>query len=303
MSETNNGTGRSLECKVSYAEYKDMFKDVIDLSRDDNGVLTLRMHNNGGPAVWTHPLHKGLGQILKFIGADRDNNVLIITGTGDDWIGPIDPEYQKFMIKSAATDITSYMQTTYDDWFTDGTQLLCNLLNDVRIPTIGVVNGPTQSGHCEIAQACDLTICSEDAVFYEDHYRLGLAPGDGQYLALEHLIGTKRANYAAYTAQRIDAQKALEWGMVNEIVPKAKIMDRAYELASIIMKNDFYTRRLTHEIMVLPWKKKVEETFTTQFALQAWAGCLNSERVAGQLSAMMKMLEAAESKKDQGESV
>ncbi len=290
MDNNEKAAQRSLETQVPFETYKEMFKDVIDLSRDENGVLTLRMHYKGGPAVWCHPLHKGLGAVLKFIGADRDNNVLIITGTGDDWLGQIDPEYQKFMIQNSATDFSSYCKTTYDDWFTDGTQLLQNLLYDISIPTIGVVNGPTQSGHCEIAMACDLTICSDDALFYEDHYRLGLAPGDGQYLALEYLIGTKRANFAAYTAQRIDAQKALDWGIVNEIVPKDQLMNRAKELADIIMKNDFYTRRLTHEIMVRPWKKKVQEEFTAQFAMQAWAGCINAESAAAMIKNYVEML-------------
>ena len=55
------------------------------------GVLLLRMHTGGGPAVMSLGLHRALGEVLQEAGADPDNEVLILTGTGDAWIGGLDP--------------------------------------------------------------------------------------------------------------------------------------------------------------------------------------------------------------------
>ena len=91
----------------------------------------------------------------------------------------------------------------------------------------------------------DITLCTPDFILQDDHFGMhsGMVPGDGQMMALQVLLGLKRGNYLAYTLKGIDAQTCLELGAVNEIVERDKILDRAWELARMIMKTNRSTRR------------------------------------------------------------
>jgi enoyl-CoA hydratase/carnithine racemase len=100
-----------------------------------------------------------------------------------------------------------------------------SMVNDLEIPTIGVINGP--GFHTEMLLMCDITICSEDAIIYDLHYDIGSVPGDGIHSCFQELLGVKRAAYALLTGQTIDGKTALEYGMVNEIHPRERLIERA----------------------------------------------------------------------------
>ncbi len=111
---------------------------------------------------------------------------------------------------------------------------------------------------------CDITICSEDAVIYDLHYDIGSVPGDGVHSCFQELLGVKRAAYAvkraAYallTGEAIDAQTALRYGMVNEVVPRGELIKRAYQIADHIMTQPRTVRRLTTQIVRRPWRQRI----------------------------------------------
>ncbi|WP_455771841.1 enoyl-CoA hydratase-related protein [Streptomyces niveus] len=68
----------------------------------------------------------------------------------------------------------------------------------------------------------------------DPHFWLGSPPGDGQYMALQALMGPKRAAYYIYAAKSIPADKALEWGIVSDVLPREQLLGRAWELARFI---------------------------------------------------------------------
>jgi enoyl-CoA hydratase/carnithine racemase len=78
-------------------------------------------------------------------------------------------------------------------------------------------------------------------------------------MALQKVLGIKRGNYMSYTLQGIDAETCLKLGAVNEIVERDQILERAWELACLIMKTNRSTRRLTHHVAVRPWRELVEQ--------------------------------------------
>jgi enoyl-CoA hydratase/carnithine racemase len=118
---------------------------------------------------------------------------------------------------------------------------------------------------------CDLTICSDDAVIYDLHYDIGSVPGDGIHSCFQELLGVKRAAYALLTGEAINAKTALEYGMVNEIVPGDKILDRAWKLADHIMTQPRTTRRLTTQIVRRPWRKRITDDLDGGFGIQMFA--------------------------------
>jgi enoyl-CoA hydratase/carnithine racemase len=168
---------------------------------------------------------------------------MIYTGTGDEFQFQVDPEG----FKLEQEDLSYW---AYEYSYKDGRINAAALVNDLEIPTIGVING--HAFHSELAIMCDITIMADDAVLCDPHYDTGSVPGDGIHSCFQEVLGTKRAAYALLTGQAIDARKALEYGMVNEIWPRDKLLERAYKIADHIMTQPRTTRRLTTQIVRRP---------------------------------------------------
>jgi enoyl-CoA hydratase/carnithine racemase len=118
---------------------------------------------------------------------------------------------------------------------------------------------------------CDITLCSDTTKFFEGHLEVGLVPGDGQFLVFQKLLGLKRANWYMYTAESFDANQALEWGVVNEVVPKEKLIDRAWEMAEKMMKLDRVTRRVTAAVARRYWKRIFTDDFSHHVTSEMYA--------------------------------
>lgn len=245
----NPGLGEGYVRRPALEDYAHKYREHFALERHD-GILTARMHANDGPAVFSHALHNAWSQLWQEAGNDPANEVLIITGTGSAWIAGIDPSVVQSPLHTLTAD-QAYGQ------FYDAHKLIENLVFAIDTPTIAAVNGP--GFHTEFALLCDITLCTPGTVFSDPHFAVGQAPGDGQGLALQGLLGVKRAAYAMYTGQQISAQTALEWGLVNEVVPDDRLMPRAHEIAAMMMKAPRSTRRLTHAIAQRPWKRLLVE--------------------------------------------
>jgi enoyl-CoA hydratase/carnithine racemase len=106
-----------------------------------------------------------------------------------------------------------------------------NLL-DIEAPIIAAVNGPAYR-HTELPLLSDIVLCSEDSSFEDSaHFAVGdLVPGDGVNIMYTLLLGLNRARYLMLTGQQLSADKALEWGLVAEVLPRDRLMPRALELA------------------------------------------------------------------------
>jgi len=244
---------------VPLAEYRERFAEHFVMERAD-GVLEVRFHTEGREALWSLELHRALSQVFQAIGQDPDNEVMIITGTGDSWLTKRD-------VESMAQVITP----NYDVWYADGTKLIENLLWCVDIPTIAAINGP--GFHTEFGLLCDLTVASDDARFFEPHFALGVVPGDGQFLVYQQLLGLKRANHTMYLrTDGLSAAEALDWGLVGETVPRDQVLPRAREIAGKIMEQPRVIRRLTSQVAKRPWRSAVQADFGMHLAHELFAG-------------------------------
>jgi len=256
-----------------FEEYKERFKEHFKLERRADGVLLAQGHTMGGPIQLSVENHRALGQLLKTIGSDPENELLIITGTGDEFMMRIDPE-------GFALEKEDLQHWAYEYAFKDGRRNVSALINDLEIPTIGVFNG--SGGHAEICLMCDITICADDAIVFDPHFFMGSVPGDGVHSCFLELLGVKRGAYALYTGQRIDAKLALEYGMVNEVLPRDQLLPRAWALADHIMAQPRATRRLTSQIVRRPWKQRINDDLDGGFGIQMFAHLANNEAIHNQ---------------------
>jgi enoyl-CoA hydratase/carnithine racemase len=136
--------------------------------------------------------------------------------------------------------------------------MLMNLMN-IEVPVIGAVNGPAWR-HSELPLLADIVIASEDAAFQDGaHFQGGLVPGDGVHVVYPMLLGTNRARYFLLTGQVIDARDALRLGLVAEVLPKDKVLPRAWELARDIAAKPEVLVRHTRAVLAEPIKRQLQE--------------------------------------------
>jgi enoyl-CoA hydratase len=149
------------------------------------------------------------------------------------------------------------------------------LLPAHETPMIAAVNGPAVTGGLELALSCDFLIASERARFADTHARVGAMPGGGLTIRLPELIGIDRALQMSYTGDFIDAGRAFEWGLVNEVVPHERLVDRAKEIAramaTIPPENIREIRRMYALIAAAPGGRDGEEAWRLERRLsRAW---------------------------------
>ena len=105
---------------------------------------------------------------------------------------------------------------------------------ELSTPIIGAINGPTFTGGLEMALACDFLIASERAVFADTHARVGILPGGGMTARLPQVVGSAMARRLSMTGEVVTAERAERIGLVTEVVPHERLLDRALELAQQI---------------------------------------------------------------------
>lgn len=231
----------------------------------DNGILTVSLHTDGGPMRWSLEVQSELVRLFTDIGQDRSNRLIVLTGTGGEFSGPrTDPEVTVF-----AEDGRALHAEDLDHVWWNAKRLVTRLL-DIDVPMIAAVNGPAKR-HSELALLCDIVIASEDASFEDTaHFHLGgHVPGDGINVILTMLLGINRARYFMLTGQIIPAREALALGLVNEVVPRDQVLERACELAKQIALKSDLVLRYTRIVMVDPLRKILEEKM--QYFLSAEA--------------------------------
>jgi enoyl-CoA hydratase/carnithine racemase len=207
-------------------------------------MVELRVHTDGDSLLWAPAPHDELGLAFRAIAQDTTVSVVILTGTGQNFSGP----------RASETKI-SFHAMAPRDWeplHRNGMELMDSLLS-IQALVIGAVNGPAYR-HCELPLLSDIVLCSDDAEFQDSaHFPDALTPGDGINVITPLVLGLTRARYFHLTGQVLSAQQALDWGLVNEVVPKDAVMTRARELAAQLMEQDpmiiRHTRLLfTHEL-------------------------------------------------------
>jgi enoyl-CoA hydratase/carnithine racemase len=246
---------------ATFDQYKDKYKDLFLLERTESGVLTARFHTDGDAAFWDYPLHRGIHQLCHEVGQDAETEVFILGGAGDVFLrlGETSieetPENMKWML--------------YEHNYYDGCNMVEAIVNDVEQPSIGVING--NAVHSEIALLCDITLMDEDAYIMDPHFGVaGGLPGDGIQIALRVLMGIKRSNYAMMFPEKITAQRALECGLVNEIMPRAKLYDRARELGEQLAAKPRLNRRMLTQTLRLPLKEQIAKELRPTFGSELW---------------------------------
>jgi len=134
-------------------------------------------------------------------------------------------------------------------------------------PVLAAVGGYALGGGCELALACHLRLAGENAQFGLPEVGLGIMPGYGGTVRLARLIGLGRAVELTLTGERIDAQKALEMGLVSAVVPREELLDRAKGLLRKVTRNGPAAVRLALESIYRAMDASLSEAMANESSL------------------------------------
>lgn len=159
--------------------------------------------------------------------AHGDIRAVILTGEGDRAFSA-GADIQGF-----APSVRAGQETALREFVRRG-QAMTARIETYPKPVIVAVNGLAYGGGCEITEAAPLALACEEATFSKAEIRLGFAPPFGGSQRLPRLIGRKRALRMLLTADPITARQALDFGLINDVVPKGKLLDEAFALSGKI---------------------------------------------------------------------
>jgi len=245
----------------TFDEYATKYQ-CIRMRRED-GILEMRFHTDGGPFQWGLLPHRELESAFLEVSRDRENQVVILTGTGEEFCGPAVPP-------GGHPNRNSMTPAIYDPIYWEGKHLLMNLLN-IEAPVISAINGPAVR-HAEIPLLSDIVLAADDA-FLQDtaHFQGGMVPGDGMHFVMPLLMGFTRGRYFLLTAQRIGAQEALGLGLYNEVLPRADVLPRAWTLARTLLQQTQFVRRYTRVVLTEELKQRLQPLLGYGLALEGLA--------------------------------
>lgn len=236
--------------------------DGIVFGRED-GILEMRLHTRGGPARWSYwgGLHRQLGSAFHDVAQDRDNRVVILTGTGDSFCASYDSEGERPPPMDAIA---------WDSIFAEGRAMLRNLLA-IEVPVIAAVNGPAFI-HAELAALSDIVLAADHAVFADKaHATAGVVPGDGVHTIWPMLLGLNRGRYFLMTGQEIGAEEALRLGVVGEVLPHDRLLERAWEHARAIASRPQQAMRYTRLALTQRLRATIEQELGYGLMLEGMA--------------------------------
>jgi enoyl-CoA hydratase/carnithine racemase len=218
----------------------------LKLARDAQGVLVAEFHSNGKPLTFTAQDHTDFVDAFYRIAQDRANKIVVLTGTGGEFIPGID-----FASFGNVADPEIWSQV-HDE----GVQILENLAN-IRVPVIAAIEGRAYV-HSEYALLANVIVAGEGATFNDlPHFAGGIVPGDGIFTTWSYRAGAGRAEAFLLNPQPLAARTAHEWGVVAEVVPNGQALARGRELASLYLKAPEVARRNTRVHFIQPLKERI----------------------------------------------
>lgn len=150
----------------------------------------------------------------------------------------------------------------------------------LEVPIIAAVNGPAIGAGCDLACMCDIRIAGGSASFAESFVKLALIPGDGGAWLLPRVVGFSKACEMAFTGDRLNAQEALDCGLVSQLVPDAELMDAARALAGRIAVNPPHALRMTKRLLMQGRDSRLSEHLEMAASFQALAHTTSDQREA-----------------------
>lgn len=189
----------------------------------ENGIFTITINRPDKLNALNSTVMEELSTAVDEVYNNNEIKAVIITGAGP----------KSFV---AGADISEFIGLSVEQGKAlakKGQEIFFKIENAAK-PIVACVNGFALGGGCELAMACHFRIGAANAKFGQPEVNLGLIPGYGGTQRLTQLIGKGRAIELMISGNIIDAQTALQYGLVNHVVPQEELLDKAISILSVI---------------------------------------------------------------------
>lgn len=193
------------------------------LTATENGILTITINRPDKLNALNKKTVAEIGLAIKNGEADKNVKAILLTGAG-----------QKSFV--AGADITEFIGLTVEEGkqLAQAGQDVFRSIETCSKPVLAAVNGFALGGGCELSMACHLRVASENAKFGQPEVNLGLIAGYGGTQRLIQYIGKTKAMELHMTGDMINAEQALQFGLVNYVVPQDQLIPKCLELLNKI---------------------------------------------------------------------
>jgi trans-feruloyl-CoA hydratase/vanillin synthase len=178
-------------------------------------------------------LNRRMMEVLDELEYREDVGVLVLTGEGDSWSAGMDlKEYFRETEEQGLGAVRQAQRESYGWW---------RRLRWYQKTTIAMVNGWCFGGGYGPLYACDLAICADEAKFGLSEINWGILPGGGATKVVVDLMSMRDAMYYSLTGEMMDGQTAAKYRLVNESVPRERLLARVTELANTLLEKNWVT--------------------------------------------------------------
>ena len=197
------------------------------LSDFSNGITTITINRPTKLNALNTATILELHTAFKAAEADLETHVIVLTGSGE----------KAFVAGADISEFAHFEEHEGRALSKNGQDLLFDVVENLSTPVIAAINGFALGGGLELAMSAHFRLASTNARMGLPEVSLGLIPGYGGTQRLAQLIGKGRAMELIMTATMIDAEKALDYGLVNHVVSLEELLPRCYALAEKIKSN------------------------------------------------------------------
>jgi enoyl-CoA hydratase len=201
----------------------------------DGPVATVTLNRPDKLNAMSTEMKAELVRVFRDLDEAADVRCLVLTGAGD----------RSFFSGADIAEFEGRTVVEQQRMYQMGT--IYDAADRVAKPLLAMINGYCFGGGLELAMACDIRIASDHAVFGQTEVNLGIIPGGGGSQRLPRLVGLGKALKLTLTGERIDATEALRIGLVDEVVPHARLRTRTREIAELIASKSRVAVRLAKE--------------------------------------------------------
>jgi enoyl-CoA hydratase/carnithine racemase len=202
----------------------------VEVAIDDFHVAVLRLNRPEARNALSAEMREEIASNLERLDADPEVLCIVIAGA-DEYF-------------AAGADIRAMAERPLDAPPDPKGIEFWSRLAAIGTPTVAAVSGYAFGGGCELALACDMTVCDESTRFGQPEITLGIIPGGGGTQRLARAIGKQRAMEYVLTGRRWDAKTAERWGLVNKVAGEGAWLTEAIELARLVAERPPLASRL-----------------------------------------------------------
>ena len=196
-------------------------------SAQSDGITTITINRPSKLNALNRETIEELHSAFKSADEDKNTKVIIITGSGE----------KAFVAGADISEFANYSVAEGGQLAAKGQELLFDFVANLSTPVIAAVNGFALGGGLELAMAAHFRVASDNAKMGLPEVSLGVIPGYGGTQRLPQLVGKGRAMEMIMTAGMIDANQALQYGLVNHVVTLEELIPFTEKLAGKVMKN------------------------------------------------------------------